>query len=441
MDNTNTFNITQPVSQEERITLIDSIRGMALLGILLMNIIVFGMPFPAFLKLSVLHEIGTINEKAWFLIEWPLEGTQRAIFSMLFGAGIILFTSRLAKKVDGMAVADYFLRRQLWLLVFGLINAFVFLWVGDILFEYAVGGIILFTFRNLPPKKLLLAAGIVLLIATARDNRDLYIQKAIITKGEAIEKLDTTITKLTELQKDALAQMKGFKEENSLESQQQMYQKNLRQTSGSYRAVYNNLSERATGLEFYFTYFKIWDYIEFMFLGMAFFKWGILTGTVSNKLYWWLFIIGLGGGLIISYYRIQPELFYKFNDYDLAKNVSFDYYAISRTLRSIGIFAFIILLFKSGWFKWLFALTRPVGQMAFTNYLMQSVLCGLFFYGFGMGMMGKFQRYQLYYVVAAVWLIEICWSHLWLKYFRFGPLEWLWRSLTYWKIQPLKRKH
>jgi uncharacterized protein len=99
-----------------------------------------------------------------------------------------------------------------------------------------------------------------------------------------------------------------------------------------------------------------------------------------------------------------------------------------------------MLLYKSGWFKWLFALTRPVGQMAFTNYLMQSVLCGLFFYGFGLGMIGKLQRYELYYVVAAVWIIEICWSHLWLKYFRFGPLEWSWRSLTYWKIQPLKRE-
>lgn len=435
----NSLNIAVPIAQQERITLIDSIRGIALLGILLMNIVVFGIPFPAFLKLSVLHEIGTINEKAWFLIEWPLEGTMRAIFSMLFGAGIILFTSRFEKRGEGMLVADYFMRRQLWLLVFGLINAFIFLWVGDILFEYALAGMALFAFRNLSPKKLMIAAGIVLMIATARDNRDLYIQKAIVTKGEAIEKLDTTVIKLTEKQKDAFAEMKSFKEVNSLLTQQQLYEKNLRQTSGNFKEVYNNLSDRAMNLEFYFGYFKIWDYIQFMLLGMALFKLGILTGKVAGKIYWWLFIVGLGGGLIISYYRLQPELLYKFNDFDLAKHVSFDYYAISRTFRSIGIFGLILLLYKSGYFKWLFALTRPVGQMAFTNYLMQSVLCGLFFYGFGFGMIGKLQRYELYYVVAVVWVVEICWSHLWLKYFRFGPLEWLWRSLTYWKMQQIKR--
>jgi uncharacterized protein len=440
MDASNSVNIAVPVSQQERITLIDSVRGIALLGILLMNIVVFGIPFPAFLKLSVLHEMGTINEKAWFFIEWPLEGTMRAIFSMLFGAGIVLFTARFEKRGEGLLAVDYFMRRQLWLLVFGLVNAFVFLWVGDILFEYAIAGMALFAFRNWSPKKLLMASGVVLMIATARDNRDLYLQKAIVANGEAVEKLDTSVVKLNEKQKDALAEMKNFKESNSLPAQQQLYEKNLRQTSGNYSEVYDNLSDRATSLEFYFGYFKIWDYIQFMFLGMALFKLGILTGKAASKVYWWLFIVGLGFGLVISYYRIQPELFYKFNDYDLAKNVSIDYYAISRTFRSLGIFGLILLAYKSGWFKWLFALTRPVGQMAFTNYLMQSVLCGLFFYGFGLGMMGKLQRYELYYVVAAVWIIEICWSHLWLKYFRFGPLEWSWRSLTYWKIQPMKRE-
>lgn len=82
---------------------------------------------------------------------------------------------------------------------------------------------------------------------------------------------------------------------------------------------------------------------------------------------------------------------------------------------------------------------RPVGQMAFTNYLMQSLLVGLFFYGVGLGMYGKLQRYEAYYVVGATWLLQIIWSHIWLRYFRFGPLEWAWRSLTYWKKQPMKK--
>jgi uncharacterized protein len=77
--------------------------------------------------------------------------------------------------------------------------------------------------------------------------------------------------------------------------------------------------------------------------------------------------------------------------------------------------------------------------MAFTNYLMQSLICGLIFYGVGFGLYGKLQRYELYYVVAGVWIFQIITSHIWLRYFRFGPMEWIWRSLTYWKLQPFKR--
>ena len=96
-------------------------------------------------------------------------------------------------------------------------------------------------------------------------------------------------------------------------------------------------------------------------------------------------------------------------------------------------------MYKSGFFQWFFALLRPVGQMAFTNYLMQSLLCGFYFYGIGLNKFGELERHELYIVVVIVWLIEITWSHLWLKYFLFGPVEWIWRSLTYWKKQPMKR--
>ena len=161
----------------------------------------------------------------------------------------------------------------------------------------------------------------------------------------------------------------------------------------------------------------------------------------SAKTYWWMFIIGLGGGLVLSYFRLQPMIDLKFNYFDYARQVKFEYYEISRTFRAIGIFGLIMLMYKSGWFKWLFALMRPVGQMAFTNYLMQSLLVGLFFYGIGFGNFGKLERHEIYYVVGVTWALQIIWSHIWLRYFRFGPLEWAWRSLTYWKKQPLKKNH
>lgn len=428
-----------PVNQSERIVILDSLRGIAILGILLMNIPGFALPDPVFHDPSVLNEWGTINFKTWYFIDWFMEGSQRALFSMLFGAGIILFITRQEKKSDGLRPADYFFRRQLWLLVFGLFNAFILLWFWDILFHYACIGMIAFAFRRLSFKALIIGAVICLLLQTVRENVDAYRDRKMIFKGEMIAKMDTTITKLTDEQKGDLGAMTEFKEKASPEGKIKKMKKALNSVQGRYGGFYEYQSDRSLEGELYYTYFGIWDILLFMFLGMAFFKSGILTGQSSSKVYWGLFIVGLGVGLTLSYFRLQPLIDYKFNQFDYTKNVSFEFYEISRTFRALGIFGLIMLLYKSGWFKWLFALMRPVGQMAFTNYLMQSLLVGLFFYGVGFGMFGKLQRYEIYYVVAATWILQIVWSHIWLRYFRFGPLEWAWRSLTYWKKQPFKK--
>ncbi|HEX6192719.1 MAG TPA: DUF418 domain-containing protein [Chitinophagaceae bacterium] len=431
--------LAAPVGQSERIVILDSLRGIALLGILMMNMPFFALPYPVPETLVLRNEWGTINEKAWYIVNWLLEGSQRGLFSLLFGAGVILFITRLEKRMSGMMPAEYFLRRQLWLLVFGLINAFVFLWPGDILFQYAICGIIVFVFHRLPVKGLLIAAGVCLLLMTARENRNLYKDKSIIRKGEAVARLDTTKVKLNDQQKDELGAMTGLRERFDSATQRKEMEKNLREIRGTYGQTYNNLSNVSSKLEFYYTYYGLWDILLFMFLGMAFYKSGVLTGQASTKIYWWLFIVGLGAGLLISYFRLQPMLETRFNRFLFIKKVPIEFYEISRTLRSLGIFGLIMLLYKSGWFNWLFRLMRPVGQMAFTNYLMQSLIGAILFFGVGFGMYGKLQRYEIYYVVLAVWLLEITWSHVWLRYFRFGPLEWLWRSLTYWKWQPIKK--
>jgi uncharacterized protein len=406
-----------------------------------MNIPGFALPDPVYHDPSVLNEWGTRNFKTWYFIDWFMEGSQRALFSMLFGAGIILFITRQEKKSEGLYPADYFFRRQLWLLVFGLFNAFILLWFWDILFHYACIGMIAFAFRRLSPKALIIGAVLCLILQTARENVDAYRDRKMIYKGEMIAKMDTTVAKLTDEQKGDLGAMTEFKEKASQEGKIKTMKKSLKSVQGNYGGFYEYQSGRSLEGELYYTYFGIWDILLFMFLGMAFFKAGILTGQASSKVYWGLFIGGLGLGLILSYFRLQPLIDYKFNRFEITKNTSFEFYELSRTFRAIGIFGLIMLLNKSGWFKWFFALMRPVGQMAFTNYLMQSLLVGLFFYGVGFGMFGKLQRHEIYYVVAATWVLQITWSHIWLRFFRFGPLEWAWRSLTYWKKQPMKKSN
>jgi len=430
-----------PASQSERILILDSLRGIAILGILLMNIPGFGLPHSAIVDYTI-NDQSKLNYLLWYVFgPGVFEGSQRAIFSMLFGAGTLIFIGRLEKRLSGLLPVEYFFRRQLWLLLFGLFNAYVLLWFWDILFHYAICGLFLFPFRRLKPKYLLAAAGVALILMTARENLDLYRQKSQIARAEKIATLDTTKVKLTDSQKADLAAMNQMKEKSTPQAKEKTKQEELRVGTGGYADFYRARSEMAVrGETKGMFYFLLWDVLLFMFIGMAFFKLGVLQGQAKTRVYAWMAILGIGIGLPVSYLFVINDVNHNFNWFEITKRKKFEFYELQRLIHSIGIFGLIMLMYKSGWFKWLFALMRPVGQMAFTNYLAQSFLCGLFFYGVGFGFFGRLQIYQLYYVVAAVWIIEIVWSHLWLRQFRFGPLEWLWRSLTYWRKQPMKKE-
>jgi len=429
-----------PTSQQERVIILDSLRGFAILGILLMNIPGFGMAYAALEDFSMQPQ-GEINYFFWYVFgPGVFEGSMRGIFSLLFGGGMYLFITRLEKKTTGLMPAEYFLRRQLWLLVFGIFHAYILFWFWDVLYHYAICGIILFAFRRLQPKYLILAAAICLLGGTIVDNKNLYQKKATISKGELIASMDTSVTKLTEKQKIQLGAMKEIKESSTPEEKRKKIKLEEEGMRGSVAEIYEIRSAKAERSETYGMYYwAIWDVMLFMFLGLAFFKLGILQGEAKTKVYAWMAVIGLGAGLPLSYLFVTYDVNRHFNWYEIIKAKPFEFYQLQRLIHSIGIFGLIMLMYKSGLFKWLFALLRPVGQMAFTNYLMQSVMCGFYFYGVGLGNFGKLEYHQLFYVVGVVWVIEIIWSHIWLHYFRFGPLEWAWRSLTYWKKQPMRK--
>ncbi len=432
--------LAAPIGQQERITIIDSLRGIAILGILLMNIPGFGLAYIAINDFS-LQPQGDLNYIFWYVFgPGVFEGSMRGIFSMLFGAGMFIFVTRLEKRTTGLMPAELFMRRQLWLLLFGVFHAYVLLWFWDILYHYAICGIVLFAFRRLAPKYLFVAALVCLVLMTARENRDLYKRKEMITKGEMVAAIDTTKIKLTDIQKEELGALNEFKERVKPGEKKKRMEKQLKEVRGSYAELYearSKLAEEGQTMAMY--YWAIFDAPLFMFIGLAFFKLGILQGEAKTKVYAWMAVIGLGIGLPVSYLFVHYDVSYNFNWFEIVKNKKFEFYELQRFIHSIGIFGLIMLMYKSGWVKWLFALMRPVGQMAFTNYLMQSIICNIIFVGIGFGLFGRLEYYQLYYVVAAVWAVEIAWSHIWLRYFRFGPMEWVWRSLTYWKKQPFKK--
>ena len=206
-----------PLRKKERILFLDCVRGIALLGILLMNSMAQSQSHLFYEFMNLNQAITGPNFYAWVMERGFFEGTMRGLFSILFGAGTVLLLTRLQKQKTGLEPADIFYRRMLWLLVFGLINAFLFLWPGDILYPYALLGLLLFPFRNWPVKKLMWGALFLLALGTYRENRLLLDNKDVITKGQVAERTDTTKTKLTDDQKEDLKKWQGFKEENTSE--------------------------------------------------------------------------------------------------------------------------------------------------------------------------------------------------------------------------------
>jgi len=431
--------IAAPVQQSDRISILDSLRGFAILGILLMNIPGFAIPLQGH-DPSLMNETG-LNYYLWYIVMLVPHGTQRALFSMLFGAGILLFINSRENKPGKLAALDYFFRRQLWLMVFSVFDVWVLLWGGDILLDYALLGLIMVPFRNLPPKKLLIGAAVCISLMTLRNNLDLYNQKKIITRGEAVALIDTTKTKLDPLQKSDLNAMESWKNDETREVKLERRAKAIQVISeGSYERLAERRTRAYTNAIAQYLYFELWDVLLFMFIGMAFFKMGILTGKAPVKVYAWICVIGMLLGFLLMYNHLEHFIASGYNDFVYAKTTHFELYEPGRLLRALGIFGFIMLLYKSGWFNWLFAMMRAPGQMAFTNYLGQSLICGILFYSVGFKLYGRLDRAEVYLTVLAIWIFQIIFSHIWLRYFRFGPFEWLWRSLTYWKRQPMLRE-
>jgi uncharacterized protein len=437
---TNDLGHGQPLQKKERILFLDSVRGIALLGILLMNSMAQSWPDQYYDRMNLSQAITGPNFYAWVGEMFLFEGTMRGLFSILFGAGTILLLTRLTKTRPGLEPADIFYRRLLWLLAFGLINAFVFLWPGDILYPYALCGLLLFPFRNLSPKNLLWIAFALLLIGTYRENSNLYHSKGVIKKGLAVQALDTTKVKLTDQQKEDLQAFTGYKERNSKEGIAKAANEEIKKVKGkSYLSIFRhyvgvNMMIESTALYKFFW----WDILLFFFMGMAFYKSGFLLGRKSNLVYFLTALIGIGMGLLINYFFVKEQYHLRFDKYEFVQRWRFNYYEIRRVLQTTGYLSLLILLYKLIPFKKVMSIFAPVGQMAFTNYLSQSIITSIFFYGFNW--YARLQRYEVYYVVGVIWLFQIIFSTIWLRYFMFGPLEWVWRCLTYLQKQPMLRR-
>jgi uncharacterized protein len=188
-----------------------------------------------------------------------------------------------------------------------------------------------------------------------------------------------------------------------------------------------------------FFVFLAWRAGGLMLIGMALFKWGLLTAQRTKRFYSALMTIGFGLGFPVVIYGILRN--YQANwsfGYSMFVGVQFNYWG--SILVALGYISLVMLICKSRLLEKVVRRFAAVGRMALTNYLMQTIICTTIFYGHGLGLFGQVERGGQILIVFAVWMILLFISPLWLRSFQFGPAEWLWRTLTYLKVQPMRRR-
>jgi uncharacterized protein len=422
-----------PAAGQDRLEHLDVIRGVALFGILLINITVFGLP-KAYNDPTIWGGATGANLWSWIVVSLFFEGTQRGLFSILFGASTILLAASLTARTRHDA-ADLFLRRSLWLMVFGLLHAYFVLWTQEILFCYGLTALCVYTFRTLNPRPLLVIAAGGVLLGTLLNVYDARAAIDAHARASAAGTARVSGVALTDAQKEDIKAWQAI--ESDIKPDRATIDKDLAAYRGSYADIFAYQLPINVYYQTWFNYRFFFDVFAPMLIGMALLKTGVLTLERPNAVYAGMAVAGYGIGLAVNAFELKTIMGGQFSA--LSQIRTWPTYDIGRVATTIGHLGALLLLCRAGALPSLRRRLAAVGQMALTNYVMVSIVCAAIFYGFGLGLYGRLERHQLYYVVAGIAAFQLIASPLWLARYRFGPLEWLWRSLTYWERQPMAR--
>lgn len=407
-----------PVAAEERLAPIDVLRGVALLGILTINVWSFALP-----------EIAQNNPRAaggatgapfatWVVCHLLFEQKMMSIFSMLFGAGLVLQAGRADAR--GAPLAATYYRRVFWLLVIGLLHAYL-LWDGDILVSYALCGLFLYPLRRLRPGTQIALGICVFLLALPPATCLGWVARHVHERGGPEE------------QREWLEEVLP-----THDAREETIAKEVETYRGGYGPLFVYRAGQAASAQT-FT-FVMWAGPRaggLMLVGMGLMRLGVLAAARSFRFYATLAAAGYGVGLPVVGYGAWQLIAHDFEvTYELIVGEHFNY--VGSLFVALGHVGVVMMVCQAGALPWLTARLAAVGRMALTNYLTQTLLCTTLFYGYGFGVFGRLDRFDLLGVVAAVWLLQLAYSPLWLRHLRFGPAEWLWRSLTYGKMQPMR---
>ena len=424
-----------PLGPSERLELIDVLRGFALLGILPINILSLALPGMAYFNPTIASGFSGGNFAAWSLSYVLFEEKMMTIFSILFGAGLVLMTDRVQQ--GKRSPAAFFYRRAAILLVIGLAHAYL-LWPGDILVSYAICGMLVYPLRKLSPRLLLMIGVLVTLPALA------------MSRYEAVS-LDEARKAAIRIRADEQHGNRTSHSDQELAQEWEDARKTFHPTSAEideeleedrHASYWQSATRRADGALAVETQFfatnLVWTVSGRMLIGMALMNLGVFSGSRSFRFYVTLALLGYGLGLPIVALGASRLVEHDF-DVIYMLGGGTQYNEFGSLLVALGHVAAMSSFYKAGLAPRLMRCLAAVGRMALSNYLMQTILCTTLFYGYGFGLRGMLERVQLLGFVAAIWMLQLGYSPLWLGYFRLGPAEWLWRSLTYGKAQPMRK--
>ena len=405
--------VAGPVTAGERIASMDVMRGVALLGILAMNIQDFSMIGSAYMNPTTYGDLHGLNWAVWYGCFLFADLKFMSIFSMLFGAGILLMTSRIEARGRRSGPLHY--RRMGWLALFGCLHGYL-LWPGDILFTYALGGIFAFLSRKWRPRTLIVSGLLFTAVAT------------VLAVG-SYESFPYWPKKTV----DEMSQQ--FWNPSAAEKAKEL---------ATYRAGWlveeKDRAVQNVGMQIQGNVFlAFWRAYGLMLAGMGMFKLGVFSAKLPPRIYAWFIALGLVAGLPLIAFGVRQEFAHHW-DMRQCFFLDFQWNYWASLLMCLFWIGLVMLICQKGWLPGARRRLAAVGRMAFTNYLMDTVLCTFIFYGWGLGFFGKVSRVEQFGVVLAIWALQLIVSPLWLDRFQFGPLEWLWRSLTYWKMQPMRKR-
>ncbi len=404
-----------------RIAALDIVRGVAVMGILAMNIVAFAMPLEAYMNPLAYGNEGKADLLSWFFSFIFIDGKMRGLFSFLFGASILLVIQR--AEAAGQPSEKVHFIRMLWLLLFGLIH-FYFIWFGDILALYAPMGMLAWFFHSNSARALVRwGAGLVLLqfLIFAAISVSFHVASAAVAAPGASE--------------EAIATWAELKSQFAAPSPADLA-KDLATYGGGYAGIVGQRFSEFGVMPLTSILMFGAETLGYMLLGMAGLKSGFLSGAWPAAAYRRAAIIGYGMGVPV-YAALGWVLWSSGFKPILVLDISMTASTLVRPAMVVGTAALVILATRHGG-----ALTERIaaaGRAAFTNYLGTSILMTTFFYGYGFGLFGELRRVELWLVVLAMWALMLTWSKPWLERYRYGPLEWLWRTLARWEIQPMRR--